>query len=190
MSDLSHRLTTEACRQLEGERLKGLASLYPVSVSFVATAFEQDSPCLCTESCWSLRNVLPKTLMQSNAYQPPGLGCVPPIHPYAFSEAQALESLDFIISSDKTTRSEYLCKMSSSAVPGLSHCPSACKPQGQSAMHEKKTSFETLPKTNGQLPSSSPPQATNKASAPFVLHTAACSPPSPLSLLPELKSIC
>lgn len=70
-----------------------------------------------------------------------------PRHPCAFSAAQALKSLGFIISSDQTTRSEYLCEMSNSAVPRLSHCPSACKPQGQNAMQEKKTSFETVPKT-------------------------------------------
>lgn len=65
--------------------------------------------------------------------------------------------------------------MSNSAVPRLSHCPSACKPQGQNAMREKKTSFETVPKTNGQLPNFSPPRASGKASASFVLQAAACS---------------
>lgn len=98
-----------------------------------------------------------------------------PRHPCAFSAAQALTSLGFTISSDQTTRSEYLCKMSNSAVPRLSHCPSACKPQGQNAMQEKKTSFETVPKTNGQLPNFSPPRASGKASASFVLQAAACS---------------
>lgn len=158
--------------------VKGLASLHTVSVPFVAATFERDSARLCVGACWSLRNVpLPQTLMQGElclASTGAGVYLLLPRHPHACSAAQALKSFRCIISSDQTTRSEYLCKMSNSAVPRLSHCPSACKPQGQNARHEKKTSFETVPKTNGQLPNFSPPRASRKASASFVLQEAAC----------------
>lgn len=139
--------------------------------------FEQDSTQLYIEACSSVKNVLSETRMRGGLrLSTPGAG-VYFFHadPCAFSAAQALKSLGFIISSDQTTRSEYLCEMSNSAVPRLSHCPSACKPQGQNAMQEKKTSFETVPKTNGQLPNFSPPRASGKASASFVLQAAACS---------------
>lgn len=75
-------------------------------------------------------------------------------------------------------RERFPSHRSNSAVIGLSHCPLAHKPQGQSVYpQEGKTSFETMPMTKGQLPDFSLAQKINKSWLVYCVEHSGLTPP-------------